>query len=143
MTTSGNIWGNSTLTINALYAAQSIYPVNTVPVAPPPIKYLKQDHSPNCCGCDFMSWFPQPDKDGKVSEKVVDAVHRELMKHKAQYNSMMLVILNNLQRPFYEQTLLWEGYKMIMGPTYHPGHGHSLYLYGYEKHPNDSHAPRS
>jgi hypothetical protein len=143
VTTSSNIWTiNPTATTiinwNALYAAE----LRKAPAPPPPVKHLKQDHSPNCCGCDFMSWFPQPDAYGEVSKKVVDAVNNELRAHKAKYNSMMLVILNNLQRPHYEKMLLDEGYKMIMGPTYHPGHGHNLYLYGYEKHPNHPNVPK-
>ncbi len=145
MTTSGNIWGTYIISSvtdidwNTSYAQQIR---NMPPAAPPAIKHLKQDHSPNCCGCDFMSWFPQPDGNGFIQPKVIDQVREQLVEHKARYNSMMLVILNNLQRPFYEKMLLDEGYKVIMDKVYHPGHGHNLYLYGYEKYDSNTLALR-
>lgn len=149
MTTLGNIWGDQTIRFTntastyTLHINPSASQIRTADPLPPPIKHLKQDHSPNCCGCDFMSWFPQPNMDGEIDKKIIEQVQAQLKEHKARYNSMMLVILNNPQRPFYEKMLLDEGYKMIMGPVYHPDHKHNLYLYGYEKHPNHPNASRS
>lgn len=133
----GNIWITANTVSSTIFdgGAWDFYrnaPVQARPV-PPPIKHLKQDHSPNCCGADFMSWFPQPDANGLIPNKVIDQVKEQLEEHKARYNSMMLVILNNLQRPFYERMLFDQGYKVVMDHVYHPGHGHDLILYGWQK----------
>jgi hypothetical protein len=147
MTATSNIWGTTSVSTHAIqfrntFAAEAYLRHNDTPVAPPPIKHLKQDHSPNCCGCDFMSWFPKPDIFGKIEQKVLDSVEAQLKEHKARYNSMMLVILNNLQRPFYEKMLFNHGYKVIMDHVYHPGHGHDLILYGWQKYAVSPNATR-
>lgn len=99
--------------------------------APPPkIKHLKNIGTTNCCGANFLEWFPQPDNQGHIRKEILDDVKKEIKE--AVFNSMQLVILNSKQKPFYNDMLIEAGFQEVFNCN-HPGHGNDLHLYAFKR----------
>mgnify|MGYP001617763340 FL=1 len=139
---------------NQFYPWQPVqyYYVNTVPqlplqVAPAaktlwfgeapvktPAKILKQTGTTNCCGADFVEWFPET----FCSRQLREQIDTELAGHIKTANSMLLIILNNKQKADYGDLVEKHGFKKLMDGVFHPNHGNYLTLYGYERHKKDN-----
>ena len=98
-------------------------------------KYLKQTPTTNCCGCDFIEWFPE---NGFCSRDLYNQMDAEISGHIKTANSMLIAILNSKQKPNYGSLLEKHGFKVLMDGVFHPNHGNYLTLYGYEKHKKDN-----
>jgi hypothetical protein len=113
--------------------------------------YARNDYFPNCCGINVITGFPHPtartttnnwggintlgySDDKEECKHLIENSRSDvkiILKNSA--NSVMLVVLNHIQNKIYSDMLLQEGFKPIWENAYHSGHGHTLFIYAWNK----------
>lgn len=120
-----NLYGNTN-------TGTGIFLMSSMTAPPPKVKHLKNIGTSNCCGANFLEWFPQPDAQGHIRKEILADVEQEIKAAIPLFNSMQLVILNSKQKPFYNDMLIEAGFKEIFDCN-HPNHGNDLHLYAFRK----------
>lgn len=98
---------------------------------PPKVQLLKNSGTSNCCGANFLEFFPQ-DTGGGISAETVKNVAAEVKEKKQFFNSMQLVILNHKQKKHYHKILIDNEFEELYTCN-HPGHGNDITLYAWRR----------
>lgn len=97
------------------------------------------DGFPQCCAINVIGDLNSYYEEGYKLTPDERATAKRDLKQSTKDNSyvgMVLVAINNLQaEDGFKDILLELGYKLLTEPFFHPGHGHYIYLFGYENFP--------
>lgn len=114
--------------------------------------YARQDHFPNCCGIDVITGFPHPEavrgpedrwgtrrtlgytEDKDTNKHLIENSRSDIKNMlKNTPNSVMLIVLNHIQNKIYKDMIIEEGFKPLHENAYHSGHGHTLFIYAWNR----------